>query len=184
MVKASFLGRFQPLHLGHSQVIENYREEYDGLELIIGSSDRSRTEENPLTVEEREKIIRECFPDIDIRHLPDEEDDDVGDRKWAEQLEKEMDGDVLLTANPNVKQLVEQHTGIEVHEQDQYDEEIYSGTEVRRRIKSGEEWRYLVPDCAKEIIDDLKEVIKKSGVQYEFEPGWKKENAYHGTAEK
>jgi len=49
---------------------------------------------------------------------------------------------------------------MELEEQELYDPEIYSGTEVRRRIKSDEEWRYLVPKCAKQKIEDLVETVK------------------------
>ncbi|MFT4868304.1 MAG: nicotinamide-nucleotide adenylyltransferase [Candidatus Nanohaloarchaea archaeon] len=177
-MKAVFLGRFQPFHLGHQKVIENYREEYD-LKLVIGSADKSRTEENPLTIEEREKIIRECHPEIKILHKDDHEDDE----EWVIGLEEKVDADLVISQNELVKQLIDDHTNMEVVEQELYDEEIYSGTEIRRRMKSGEEWRYLVPNCAVELIDDVEEIIKSSGINYEFEPGWKKENAFHGTAD-
>lgn len=182
-MKAAFLGRFQPLHKGHLQVIENYRERYDSLELVIGSADISRTEENPLTAEEREEVIRGCFPDIDILYLEDESRDSEGDKLWAEKLEDKIDASLLLTRNELVKELMEEKTGIKVEEQEMYDEDLYSGTEVRRRMRSGEEWRYLVPGCSKEKLEELADKVKKSGKQYEFEPGWKRENAYHGTAE-
>lgn len=183
MVKAAFLGRFQPFHLGHHKVIESYREEFEELVVVIGSSNESRTEKNPLTAEEREEIIRVCFPDIDIKYIEDEEKTEGGNKKWIEKLDQKLDADVLISQNELVQELAEKYTDLEVEKQELYDEGIYSGTEVRRRIKSGEEWRYLVPSCAKEKIAKFKEIIEKSGVQYEFEPGWKKENAYHGTAE-
>lgn len=183
MVKAAFLGRFQPLHQGHHQVIEAYKQSYDDLEIVIGSADESRTEENPLTPGEREEVIRECFPDIELLHLEDEGKDDKGNRRWAEKLEERIDADIVLTRNELVKELLESHTDLQVEEQDMYDKDLYSGTEVRRRIRSGEEWRYLVPDCAKDRLEELADIIKETGQKYEFEPGWKRENAYHGTAE-
>lgn len=181
-MKAAFLGRFQPFHLGHQKVIEKYRKKYD-LTVVIGSAGKSREEENPLTAEEREKIIRECFPDIKILHLQDTERTKDGNREWIQKLDDKTEAKKIITQNGVVKELSEKHSEMEVVEQELFDEEIYSGTEIRRRIRSGSEWRYLVPDCAVEIIDRLEEIIKKSGIQYEFEPGWKKENAFHGTAE-
>ncbi|MFT4892999.1 MAG: nicotinamide-nucleotide adenylyltransferase [Candidatus Nanohaloarchaea archaeon] len=177
-MKAVFLGRFQPFHLGHQKVIEEYRAEYS-LKIVIGSAGKSRTEENPLTAEEREKIIRECYPDIEILYKEDHE----SDKQWIKDLEEEVEADIIISQNGLVKRLVENHIDMSLIEQELYDEDIYSGTEIRRRIKSGEEWRYLVPDCAVEQVDRVEEIIKKSGIQYEFEPGWKKENAFHGTAD-
>ena len=172
MTRAVYLGRFQPLHEGHKKVIEKYQDEFDDFALVIGSADESRTEENPLTVEEREEVIRECFPEVEILYKNDHENDE----QWAKDLEEKVDADVVISQNDLVKQLVREYTNMEVEEQELYDPEIYSGTEVRRRIKSGEEWRYLVPKCAKQKIENLVETVKKSGIQYEFEPGWKKEN--------
>lgn len=177
-MKAVYLGRFQPLHLGHKKVIEEYKDEFESFALIIGSADKSRTEENPLTAEEREEIIKECFPDLEILH----KDDHESDQQWSEELEDKVEADVVISQNDLVKQLIREHTNMDIEEQELYDPEIYSGSEVRRRIKSDEEWRYLVPTCAKERLENLTEVIKKSGVQYEFEPGWKKKNAYNETA--
>lgn len=176
--KAVFIGRFQPFHLGHQNVIEQYSDEYR-LEIVIGSAERSRTEKNPLKAEERKKIIQECHPETDISRKEDHE----SDRKWIKDLEEMTEADTVISQNSLVKKLVDKHTEMEVEEQQLYDEDIYSGTEIRRRIRSGEEWRYLVPDCAVQRIDDLEDVIKASGTQYEFEPGWKKENAFHGTNE-
>lgn len=177
-MKAVFLGRFQPFHLGHHKVIEKYSQEYD-LSLVVGSAEKSRTEQNPLTAEERETIIRQCFPEIQILHKEDHESDE----QWIEDLEDEIDAGIVISQNDLVKQLVREHTEMDVEEQELYDEDLYSGTEIRRRMKSGEEWRYLVPDCAVKKIDEAEQTIKKSGIQYEFEPGWKKENAFHGTAD-
>lgn len=178
-MRAAYIGRFQPLHIGHKKVIENYKDQFDDFVAVIGSADESRTEDNPLTAEEREEVIRECFPDLEILY----KDDHESDEEWSKELEEKIDADIVISQNDLVKKLVREHTTMQIEEQELYDPEIYSGSEVRRRIKSGEEWRYLVPECAKQKIEDFVERIKKSGVQYEFEPGWKKENAYHGTTE-
>lgn len=176
-MKAIYLGRFQPLHIGHKKVIEDYRDKFDDFTVVVGSAEKSRTDDNPLTAEEREEIIKECFPNIEIIY----KDDHESDEQWSKELEEKVDAEVVISQNDLVKQLVNNYTGMEIDEQNLYDPEIYSGSEIRRRIKSDEEWRYLVPKCAKGRIEDFVEVIKKSGTQYEFEPGWKKKNAYNDT---
>lgn len=177
-MKAVYLGRFQPLHIGHKKVIERYKDEFEDFKIVIGSADKSRTDDNPLTAEEREEVIRECFPDIEITY----KDDQDNDEEWSNALEEKISADVVISQNDLVKRLVKDHTSMEIEEQELYDPEIYSGTEVRRRIKSDEEWRYLVPKCGKEKIESLVETIKKSGTQYNFEPGWKRKNAYNSTS--
>ena len=34
-MKAGFLGRFQPFHVGHKRVVEEYREEFDEFEILV-----------------------------------------------------------------------------------------------------------------------------------------------------
>ncbi len=172
-----FLGRFQPLHLGHKKVIEKQ----DDLVVAVGSSGKSGEEENPLSFEQRKKLIKDCFPETKVVGIEDTEDDS----DWLKNLLEKTEADTILSRNSKVREIVESSDhDIEVEKQELYDEEIYSGTEVRRRIRSGEEWRYLTPQCCKESLEDFIEDIKKSGIQHEFEPGWKRENASYGTAEK
>jgi nicotinamide-nucleotide adenylyltransferase len=189
-MKAGFLGRFQPFHLGHRDVIEEEKENYEKFTVVIGSSERSRTEKNPLTFEERKKLIKACFPEIKVIGIEDTEEnpqksdpETSANKEWAEKFQ-EKNFDVIISGNDKVKQIIEKHTEIQVESPEMVSENIYSGTEARRRIKSGEEWRYLTPKCSHQQLESLLEKIKKSGKQYNFEPGWKKKNSYHETAEK
>ncbi len=174
-MKTVFLGRFQPLHNGHHQAIEQLKEDYSDLAIVIGSADKSRTEDNPLTADERERVIKSCFPDVEVLQLEDNESDKV----WAKKLE-EFEPDLVVSGNKNVRNILEEFTSLEVEKPEMFHPDIYSGSEVRRRIKSDEEWRYLIPACSKQKIEEYKEAIKKSGVQYEFEPGWKREHSSYG----
>ncbi len=183
MSRATYVGRFQPFHLGHFQVVETYSQEFDEFLVTLGSADKSREEDNPLTVEERKEVIHQCFPDIQILALEDEGSSEEDNQRWAEKLEEKTGADTVLSQNDLVKRLVKEYTDMELMEHQLFDPEVYSGTEIRRRIRSDEEWRYLVPECAKEKIEDYSQIIRKSGIQYEFKPGWKRENAYHDTAD-
>ncbi|MFO7793818.1 MAG: hypothetical protein R6V35_02470, partial [Candidatus Nanohaloarchaea archaeon] len=157
------------------------KEKYDEFYIVIGSSEESRTDNNPLTFEERKNLIHACHPELEILGLEDTEKTSEGNIEWAEKLEK-LGLDRIISGNDLVIEIIDEHTDIEHEWPEMHDEEIYSGTEVRRRINSGEEWRYLVPKCSYEEIEDLIEKIKASGTQYNFEPGWKQENAFHGTS--
>ena len=180
--KAVFLGRFQPFHEGHYKVVKKYRDDFEDFSVLIGSAGKEDEDENPLSFEERKEIIQECFPDLKVQALEDEEKTDEGNRKWVSKLE-ELGADKVISGNSLVQRLVEEYTDMEVLEPDLHDPEIYSGTEIRRRIRSGEEWRYLVPRCAQDSIEEYEEKIREAGIDYDFEPGWKRKNAYHGTAD-
>ncbi len=96
-----FIGRFQPLHLGHLSVIERYTD----LVIGIGSSQYSRTGDNPLTAAERRWCLEQVTtaPIIDI---PDIHADD----RWVEHLLKIVytvtpTVDCVISGNPVVKRL-------------------------------------------------------------------------------
>jgi len=182
-MKAVFLGRFQPFHNGHESVVKKYRDDYDEFSIVVGSSEKERTKHNPLSFQERKNVIHECFPDLEVESLSDEEKDEKGNKKWISKLE-ETGADKVISGNNLVQRLVEEHSDMEIKEPDMHDPEIYSGAEIRRRVRSGEEWRYLIPRCAQEKLEELEDKIKNAGHDFSFKPGWKKENAYHGTAEK
>jgi len=84
---AVFLGRFQPFHIGHRSIVEKILETYPTMILIIGSSDKSGTGENPWSYPERLAIIAEKIPEellsrVTICPLSDVPDDDI----WCENL--------------------------------------------------------------------------------------------------
>ncbi|MFB6100803.1 MAG: nicotinamide-nucleotide adenylyltransferase [Candidatus Nanohalobium sp.] len=172
----AFIGRFQPFHIGHKHVVEQFSNEE--FVIVIGSAGESRTDENPLKTDERKELIHECFPKIDIFEVEDNESDEA----WRKEVLEKTGAEAIVSGNNRVQNIVEKE--VEVINPEMKDPEVYSGSEIRRRIKGGEEWSYLVPECAREKLREFEDRIRDSGTQYEFEPGWKKENAYHGTAEK
>lgn len=77
-----FVGRFQPFHNGHAQVVEQALTKVDRLILVIGSADRARNTRNPFTVAERQAMIEQSFHwavasgRIIFASVPDYPDDD------------------------------------------------------------------------------------------------------------
>ena len=63
-MRALYIGRFQPYHLGHQAVIEKIAEEVEEIVIVIGSAQDSHSPENPFTGGERMEMIyaslREC----------------------------------------------------------------------------------------------------------------------------
>jgi len=175
-MRTAFIGRFQPFHKGHLHAVEQFEE--DNIIIVIADGE-TRTEENPLEAEERREIIQECMDSETVVQQNHPGDDE----KWARELLGKTDAERVVTGNERTRDAIQNNTEVKVVEQEMLQPDLYSGTEIRRRIRSGEEWRYLVPDCAEEKTSQYLEVIKETGIQYDFKPGWKKQNAYHGTAE-
>lgn len=115
-----------------------FQNDFERLLLIIGSADKSGTEENPWNVQEREEIIRASIPlelqeKIDIALLADVLDDDV----WCENLKALLPPEVtLFTGNEWVRSICERHE-IQTDWIESYDIDI-SGTKIREMIKKGE----------------------------------------------
>lgn len=65
------IGRFNPLHLGHHDLIDYLIDNSDKQIIFIGSSNKFKTLENPLTFEERKSLIKIYYPDIEVLGLPD-----------------------------------------------------------------------------------------------------------------
>jgi bifunctional NMN adenylyltransferase/nudix hydrolase len=56
-----FIGRFQPLHLGHEAVIRGALERVETLIVVVGSSFMAPTPKNPLTFADREAMFKRVF---------------------------------------------------------------------------------------------------------------------------
>lgn len=174
-MRVGFVGRFQPFHKGHKKAVETLQEEHEVV-MVLGIAEE-RDRENPLNFEERKNIIRSCFPEIEIFGIEDRE----SDKDWASELEQKTGIDAVATRNPKTNNAVKENNSLEIIEHEFHRKNVYSGTEVRRRLRSGEEWRYLVPKCAEKAIEKIIDKVKGSGIDYEFKPGWKRENSYYDT---
>ncbi len=82
---AVYVGRFNPIHLGHASVIEKMLEQH-GVEnslVIIGSSNTPQSLRHFFSYEERKSFIKKLFPNIKLVGLPDY----ANDSAWFSALE-------------------------------------------------------------------------------------------------
>jgi len=56
-----FIGRFQPLHIGHEYVIRQALDQVKRLIVLVGSANVARDPRNPFTFEERQGMLRSSF---------------------------------------------------------------------------------------------------------------------------
>lgn len=95
-----FVGRFQPFHNGHKEVIDRAHELAEHVLVLVGSSNRSRDMRNPFTYQERKAMIENTFPNAAITVKPL---DDVmyADDRWVEQIQNAVKD--LQRNNPDIK---------------------------------------------------------------------------------
>lgn len=150
-MRALFLGRFEPFHLGHLHAIKKILEKYDSVLIAIGSSDSSRQRANPFSFEERKEMITEVLKKeglagkCGIVGIPDVSDD----AKWVEQIEK-YDFDVVVTGNDWTKKCLEKD--YEIIRPDFLEPEKYNATRIRNIIRLRGEWNFLVPEEVYEFV--------------------------------
>jgi len=154
-MKALFVGRFQPMHLGHLKVIKWILKKYDKLFIAIGSSQESNTNKNPFTLEERKKMIQNTLKSegiekkkYEIFGIPDVHDD----KAWVESILKKTKFDVVFTKNPWTKRCFEDFD-IPVKKHPMFGD--ISATKIRKMIENNEDWQKLVPE-------EVQKIIKKS----------------------
>ena len=97
------IGRFQPFHNSHKDLIDHALETSGKVVVIVGSSFRSRLPRNPFTFEERRDVIRKIYPNISIEPC----EDHITDEAWAQQVASIISGytagyieDVCIYGNP------------------------------------------------------------------------------------
>lgn len=159
MVKRGlFVGRFQPLHLGHLKAIKDILKEVEELVIVIGSAQYSHRVNNPFTAGERLIMIRKALeeagmdysrvwvvpvPDVHLHMM------------WVSAVEGYTPPfDVVYSNEPLTCRLFTE-AGYRVKAVRFHERKLYSSTEIRERMLKNESWEKLVP---KSVAAFLKEI--------------------------
>ena len=103
-----FIGRFEPFHIGHQEVVQRALEIAERVIILVGSSNQPRTIKNPWTFGNRKEMIESVFPEetsitselrlrrsrISILPLRDFRSDN---NIWAAQVQEIVEADVNKT---------------------------------------------------------------------------------------
>lgn len=123
----------------------------------IGSSEKSRTAENPYTAQERKEMIQQALQDEDIIPMFDVEfvdlPDEADDGQWTQHvLEKVGRVDAVWTGNDATKNCFEGK--LEVKQIKEVPG--ISSTGIRKMIKDGDlDWKTKVPGAIVLAIQEL-----------------------------
>ncbi|RAP53261.1 MAG: nicotinamide-nucleotide adenylyltransferase, partial [Methanosphaera sp. rholeuAM270] len=152
------IGRMQPVHKGHINVIKDTLKEVDELIIGIGSSEKSHTNSNPFTGGERilmlSKALRESKIDPSRYYIIPLEDI-ACNSLWVGHVKMLTPPfSKVYSGNSLVQQLFEEDN-IEVIQPPLFNRREYSGTEVRRRILNNENWEDLIPKEVVKVINEI-----------------------------
>lgn len=145
------VGRFQMFHIGHMSIIDACRKNAERCVVLIGSSDKSRTEKNPFSFEERKQMIEKVFSDVEIFPLPDI---GVGDVPlW---------GDYLFST---IQKHCHREPDLYVSgKEDKVDH--WFDAEKRSRLKTIKVDRSSIPICASQLREYLRKGEQKEWEKY------------------
>lgn len=154
--RALFVGRFQPIHLGHIRLLRSLKSRFGSFIIGIGSAQYSHTLENPFTAGERVEMVAESLRNegfADFYVIPIDDINEHG--RWVAHVESLVPRfETAVTNNPLTARLFKER-GYEVVGTRLYDRRRYSGTVIRRRMLQGRRWRHLVPAPAARVIDRI-----------------------------
>ena len=82
------IGRFQPLHNAHLEIIKRCTALTDQLVVVIGSANQPRTYKNPFTYDERARMIKAATQGLSLRVYTEPNIDTIyNDQAWAVRIQ-------------------------------------------------------------------------------------------------
>ena len=155
-LNALVIGRFQPFHKGHLEVIRTIARECDHVTIGIGSAQFSHTQENPFTAGERHLMISRALQDEGLSNYFLVPIVDVNRYAiWVAHVVSLVPPFRAVYSNNALTRRLFGEAGFEVRASPLFNRQVSSGTEIRRRIVGGEEWENLVPEATVKVIEEV-----------------------------
>lgn len=155
---ALYVGRFQPFHNGHLHAIREILKQEERVIIAIGSSLSSHEPNNPFTLGERIEMVLSALEEEGIdrrRYLLAGVPDTDFHPSWVVFVKKSVPPFQRVYTNDPLTSRLMKEEGYEVKPVPLYRRDIYSGTEIRRRILAGEDWSELVPSCVYNFVKKI-----------------------------
>ena len=129
--------------------------EVDEIIICIGSAQKSHEIENPFTAGERMLMISTALEEFDIKHYVIPIEDIQRNSLWVSHVKSMVPPfETAYTNNPLVIELFRE-AGIEVRQSPLFKRDSYSGTEIRRKMLSDDNWEHFVPEKVVGIIQGI-----------------------------
>jgi nicotinamide-nucleotide adenylyltransferase len=151
-------GRFQPFHNGHLALAKQILQECNELVIVIGSAQFNFIDKDPFTAGERALMIhgalKEAGLDLGKCYVIPVANDENNARWIAYLRSMAPPFDVLYSGNDFVKHLaLSQDSRLSVKSPKFAKKEEYNGTNIRRLMLAGGQWKRLVPPAVARVIE-------------------------------
>lgn len=150
------VGRFQPFHKGHLQIIKIIKQQCDQVTIGIGSAQYSHTLENPFTAGERHLMISESLRSEGMDRFFIVPVEDINRYSaWVTHVVSLVPPFSKVYSNNALTKRLFTEAGYEVVAAPMYNRELYSGTEVRARMLNDGDWQSLVPEAVIQVMEEI-----------------------------
>ena len=150
------IGRFQPFHKGHLDMILRCAAESSGLVIGIGSAQYSHEPDNPFTAGERYLMIDEALAEAGLSKYFIVPIEDLNRYSvWVSHVVSMVPPFRHVYSNNALTRRLFGEAGYDLRDSPLYSRKVYSGTEVRKRMVSGDDWRSLVPPAVVKVLEEI-----------------------------
>lgn len=157
-MRGLLIGRFQPFHRGHLEVVRKIRADRPAASLLIGvgTADESYTWENPFTAGERLEMIERALSEAKVENTLLVPIADISRHAlWVSYLEALLPTfDRVYTNNPLTRLLFER-SGYLVESPPLFDRARYEGVRIREQLAEGAGWKDAVPPAVAAYLDEI-----------------------------
>jgi len=157
-MRGLMMGRFQPFHLGHLDLVRQILKECDEVVIAVTSSQFNYLEKDPFTAGERIEMIHNSLKESDMdltRCIILSLENQFNISTWSSYLKSMLPHfDKVYSGNDYVKMLLAD-SNIEVIRPTFLDREQFNATKIRAMIISDEEWEKIVPTAVSEYIKKI-----------------------------
>jgi len=173
-VRALLIGRFQPIHRGHLEVIRKIRADRPSAPVLIGvgSAEQSYTWENPFTAGERLEMIGRALAEAMVEGTLLVPIEDINRHAlWVGYLEALLPTfDRVYTNNPLTRLLFERE-GYLVESPPLFDRDRFEGARIREQLAEGSGWKDAVPPSVAAYLEEIGaparlHVLKQAGSRF------------------
>ncbi len=173
-MRGLMMGRFQPFHLGHLELVKQILNDCDEVIIALTGSQFNYIEKDPFTSGERIEMIHQTLKENNIdlgRCYIVAIENQFNVATWASYLKSSLPHfDKIYSGNDYVVMLLADF-GYTVVPPKFLDREQYNATKIRQMIANDGEWEKLVPSSISQIIKKINGVKRiKTIFQSETKP--------------